>query len=643
MQVDNSLVTMKNAITCPWSLLVLLQQVFAALLLISILGCSGSGGQNNNDSNNSDELPTVAITDQTDSIVQGGNSIPDAGSDGEESGVDTQPNESSSESQQEEQQEEQQEPSDSGSDGATNNEQTDTHVDSGETIPPEAGPDPTPVVRTPMDTQVVINEQLILQGTVSFNGMPIDVPVVEWKALSGPGNTLFADVNSPSTSASFDAVGSYTLELSATNGPFRGADSMAVEVVPNLTNQAPEVNAGPDETIEIDDVLNLSALVSDDGLPDGSLSGAWSKVSGPGNITFGEITNTDTTATFNATGDFVVQYTATDGELSAADDLAVVVESDSAVSTSVSNVPAGNAWQQVNTSNGSRPQERHEAAAVAFQNQLYLLGGRGKRQVNRYDPGTNRWENLGTPSFEFSHIQPVVYGGKIYVVGAIDCCFPSESVFGKVQIFDPQTRKWSSGATIPANRQRGSAGVVVYNDKIYIVGGTTNGHDGGMVDWFDEYNPANNSWKKLPDAPSKRDHFSAALVGNKLVAAGGRQTDHPNTFKNLVASVDIYDFGTGKWTQGQPIPTKRAGAMTVSHGDEVILIGGESDSGISALKTVEAYNVRTNSWRTLKSLNTQRHSGGAAIVGNAIHVVSGNLTTGGGAETAVHEKLNLNP
>jgi len=81
--------------------------------------------------------------------------------------------------------------------------------------------------------------------------------------------------------------------------------------------------------------------------------------------------------------------------------------------------------------------------------------------------------------------------------------------------------------------------------------------------------------------------------------------------------------------------------MTVSYGDEIIVIGGESNRGRAALSAVEAYNVKTNKWRKLNSLLTERHSGGAAIVGDAIHVVSGNTTTGGGNETQSHEKLKL--
>jgi len=502
--------------------------------------------------------------------------------------------------------------------------------------------DPTPIVRAPADAQVLPGEVLPLTASVTYTGQPIDIPVTQWLKLSGPGNVVFANANSVSSSASFDQAGSYVLQISVANGPHVGADTMQVTVANTVVNQAPEVNAGPDEVIPINEVLNLSAQVTDDGLPNDTLNGSWSSSSGPGTVTFGETSATNTTATFSATGDYELQYEISDGELAASDTLSVGVDAAPVVGGNGNNVNASNTWQTVSTANGSTAQARHEAAALAYNGKLYMLGGRGNRQVNRYDPATNRWENLGTPAIEMSHFQPVIYDNKIFVIGALDCCYPSESVIAKVQIFNPATKQWSDGATMPLNRRRGSAGVAVYNNKIYIVGGTTNGHDGGMVDWFDEYNPATNTWKTLPDAPSKRDHFSAAMVGNKLVAAGGRRTDYPATFQNLVSTVDIYNFATGQWSSGQAIPTSRAGAMTVSQGQEVILIGGEIAQGSTTLKSVDAYNVNTNSWRQLKPLNTGRHSGGAAIVNGAIHVVSGNLTTGGGAETDIHEKLNIN-
>lgn len=501
--------------------------------------------------------------------------------------------------------------------------------------------DPTPIVRAPADAQILLGDILTLTASVTYPGQPIDIPETQWLKMSGPGNVVFANPTSASSSASFDQVGTYVLQVSASNGAYVGSDTMQVTVNSAVVNQAPSVDVGFDEEIQIHEVLHLSAQVVDDGLPNGTLSGNWTKLTGPGAVTFGETSAVNTSATFSAEGGYQLQYEVSDGEFVSSDSLSVDVNAAPVVGGTGNNVNANNSWQTITTANGSAVQARHEAAAIAYNNKLYMLGGRGMRQVNRYDPATNRWENLGTPSIEMSHFQPVVYDNKIYVIGALDCCYPSESVIPKIQIFNPATKQWTEGATMPVNRRRGSAGVVVHNNKIYIVGGSTNGHDGGMVDWFDEYNPATNAWKTLPDAPSKRDHFSAAMVGNKLVAAGGRRTIFPNTFQNLVTTVDVYDFGTGKWSSGAAIPTGRAGAMTVSQGQEVILMGGEISQGLTTLKSVNAYNVNTNTWRQLKPMNTGRHSGGAAIVGGAIHVVSGNLTTGGGAETDIHEKLNI--
>lgn len=500
--------------------------------------------------------------------------------------------------------------------------------------------DPGPIVRAPADAQILLSETLEINGDVSFNSLPLESPTFEWKKNVGPGWANFANNQLARTSVVFDQAGEYQLQLTATNGSQSGFDTMQVTVTSDVINQAPLVDAGTDATLQINEVLTLSAQVSDDGLPMGLLMQQWTKLSGPGEVTFGEVGAVETTATFSAPGVYVLQLSSDDGDLLGNDSITVTVNSTPVVPGG-SNINASNTWQNVSTSNGSKPQARHEAGAVAFQNQLYLMGGRSKRQVNRYNPSNNRWENLGTPSQEFSHFQPVVYGGKIYVLGSLDCCFPSESVIAGIKIFNPSTKTWSQGASLPQNRRRGSAGTVVYDNKIYMVGGSTNGHDGGMVNWFDEYNPANNTWRTLPNAPNQRDHFTAAMVGSKLVAAGGRKTDHPNTFSNLVAGVDIYNFDTGNWQSGAPIKTKRAGAMTVSYGEEIIVIGGESDRGVPALATVEAYNVNTNKWRSLNSLRTPRHSGGAAIIDGAIHVVSGNTTTGGGNETQSHERLKL--
>lgn len=291
------------------------------------------------------------------------------------------------------------------------------------------------------------------------------------------------------------------------------------------------------------------------------------------------------------------------------------------------------------TSDGSLINMRHEGGSIKFGGQLYAIGGRSLKPIESYDPDTNKWTDHGLAPFEISHIQPVATGGKIYMLGGFDCCYPQEPTLPEIQIYDPFTGIWSTGATIPAARLRGSAGAVVRNNKIYLIGGNTLGHDGGAVAWFDEYDPATDSWTQLPDAPNARDHFFAALLDDKLVAASGRQTTQPDFFDNTVAETDVYDFDTGQWLSGMPdIPTPRAGANVVTFGDEVIYLGGESAAIVDSHVEVDAFNVTTFTWRSLQALVIGTHTGIAGILDGEVHIVSGSSVRGGGGENDIHMK-----
>ncbi|MGZ8742413.1 MAG: PKD domain-containing protein [Nocardioides sp.] len=73
--------------------------------------------------------------------------------------------------------------------------------------------------------------------------------------------------------------------------------------------------------------VNLDGSVSDDGYPNppAATSVTWTKVSGPGTVTFGNAGAVDTTATFTVAGTYVIRLTATDGQATTTDDVTVVV------------------------------------------------------------------------------------------------------------------------------------------------------------------------------------------------------------------------------------------------------------------------------------------------------------------------------
>jgi hypothetical protein len=90
------------------------------------------------------------------------------------------------------------------------------------------------------------------------------------------------------------------------NSGFLNAPAVEPPPPPPPVNQIPLVDAGPDLTTR--QTATLNGTVSDDGLPNppGTLTTTWSKVSGPGTVTFANPGAVDTTATFSKPGTYVL-------------------------------------------------------------------------------------------------------------------------------------------------------------------------------------------------------------------------------------------------------------------------------------------------------------------------------------------------
>ena len=297
-------------------------------------------------------------------------------------------------------------------------------------------------------------------------------------------------------------------------------------------------------------------------------------------------------------------------------------------------------WEVVSTADFSTPLRRHECGGVEVGGDLILMGGRGFRTVDRYDPVSNTWTNGAFAPDELHHFQPVLRGDTVWILSAFTGNFPNEPTVPEIRLYDPALDSWSTGPTIPSLRRRGSAGAVLHEDAFYVVGGNTLGHDGGAVAWFDRYDPNTDTWTVLPDAPHARDHFSAHIVGNKLYCAGGRQTALPQPQANTVGPVDVFDFSTGTWsTLPFALPTERAGTVSVVRGEHLIVAGGESPTG--AHDDVEALDVLTHEWTTLPSLVLGRHGAGGARLADTFHLTAGVPNLGGSPELNSTERIAL--
>jgi hypothetical protein len=308
-------------------------------------------------------------------------------------------------------------------------------------------------------------------------------------------------------------------------------------------------------------------------------------------------------------------------------------------------------WEEVD--DGSGPNPRHEAGQVLDGNTLFLIGGRRTQPVEEFALGGSSWSDTGPSYLHFPHhFQPVRVGGDIYLMGGMEggCCLAeNETPFTHVQEFNPDSGTITNGHAIPSARQRGSAGAVAHNGLIYVAGGITGGHGDQTgedvtenVLLFDVYDPDTGSFTPLDDIPRKRDHFQAAIVGDRIYLIGGRTTEllpSPSLLEaNQVGPVDVYDISDGQWLDNHemdPIPTRRSGAMTAVVGRYIFVIGGEGGTGHStpggaAHSVVEVLDTVTGNWDTsLPALSPPRHGTGATVCGFDIYIASGTKTVGG--------------
>jgi subtilisin family serine protease len=116
------------------------------------------------------------------------------------------------------------------------------------------------------------------------------------------------------------------------------------------SNAAPVVNAGPDQTVTLPNNASLDGTVTDDGRPNppGTVTTTWSKISGPGTVTFGNPNAVDTTASFSAAGSYVLSLTADDSALSSSDEIGITVSSTSVPDLVIQSITAVPATPQIN-------------------------------------------------------------------------------------------------------------------------------------------------------------------------------------------------------------------------------------------------------------------------------------------------------
>ena len=177
--------------------------------------------------------------------------------------------------------------------------------------------------------------------------------------------------------------------------------------------------------------------------------------------------------------------------------------------------PANGVWVE----KASMPTARSGGAAVVHDGKIYVAGGRVPRgnDFAAYDPATNQWEELPILPSQRNHITGAAINGRIHIVGGRLGNGLSPIKSDAHEVFDPQTKTWTTAA--PMLRGRSGMNGVVARGCFHVWGGEA---PTGMTPDHDYYDPRTNQWASLPDMPIPiHGVVGSAFVGGLIWVTGG--------------------------------------------------------------------------------------------------------------------------
>jgi N-acetylneuraminic acid mutarotase len=263
---------------------------------------------------------------------------------------------------------------------------------------------------------------------------------------------------------------------------------------------------------------------------------------------------------------------------------------------------------------------RSEMPAVAMGGLIYVPGGfGGLRTVEVYDPVKDTWARRAQLPEGRHHLMAAALDGRLYVFGgALQDWAPANNTWA----YDPAVDTWTALTPMSESRRAGAA--VTLGKVMYVVGG-----EGGSQALL-RYDPQADTWTALAATAEAREHVAAAALVDtagkeKIYAIGGR-------WQGIAAlnTVEVYDVATDVWSSVATMNDTRSGfgATVVEFGGKphIAVVGGEilAATGAVALKSVEVYDPVADTWTLIPDLPVTIH-------GNPLVGLDGKLYMPGGS------------
>jgi Kelch motif protein len=245
--------------------------------------------------------------------------------------------------------------------------------------------------------------------------------------------------------------------------------------------------------------------------------------------------------------------------------------------------------------------------------------------VNAYDPLANAWTpKRSMPEYPAAVPQSIAahtIGDKIYVLlGGTS----SLQLHNALYEYDPVADRWTLKAPRPTYRTRFASAAV--NGLLYVIGGSGQigngpGSMGNSVETkshVEIYDPATNSWSTGAPMPTALSESRACVVGTQIYVFGGTNGT------NYQPSILMYNTASSSWTAKSPMRITRYAFDCATVDGKVFFVGGfEFSPTGTIIGPVERYDPFVETWSTPSRLQTPRYTLSASVVGRRIFTIGG--------------------
>jgi hypothetical protein len=256
---------------------------------------------------------------------------------------------------------------------------------------------------------------------------------------------------------------------------------------------------------------------------------------------------------------------------------------------------------------------------------IYVFGGftqsgpYGSDAVSVYDPVANEWTRKRLMP-ELQALAAHTIGDKIYVLLGMSASLQLQN---KLYAYDPVKDEWALKAARPTYRTDFASATV--NGLLYVIGGWgLIGNGPGSLGSPNEtkshveiYDPATDRWSTGAPLPTPLNKGRACVVGDQIYVFAGWST------ADLQRSILTYNTTSSSWSAKAPMHSARYSAFDCVTLDGTAYLVGGFGLNDSIVGTIDRYDPFVETWASPIRMETARHSLSAAVVGKRIFTIGG--------------------